>query len=623
MGVGCSCLDENQYVILDHPTGRSVEHGPGCIPYCCATKRKRDGVTLDNTEYLRVEHLGAGGQDVIEIVTGPQFYRPDDAYATVGQKHNKINLTAKQYIRVIDELSGEKKIVEGPQMYCPGQYEKCSKATNKLDLSNVQYVVVRNEQDGSMETIVGPTLFTPGSYQVCSDAENQVVLSNNEYVHVTHTQTGEIEIIQGPQTFAPQPHDKVSSTYKKIVLRQFEYVKIVDSNSGIVRVERGPSTITLQPYEKSVRAAGQKQDVNRAYEINEHRAVMIMNTDSGNQELIQIGYNHIECDDIPTSFMFIPSATQEIMQDQEKIRLEQHESMVIVDKDGRYTYHRGSDETRAFFVPPYCKVLEQIWSVDLQKNKDEVEKVSRFDLRPQYMDFEFLIRTKDNVEIIIDLNFYWQILDLEKMISVTSDAPEDICKHAMSQILSESSRKEMKDFMESFNEIVQGAISKDDSFYIERGVTIHKVEITGRRCKDEQTEKIFHEIIKEKTNRIKNMEKQGGENEVQAQKLEGEIRLEELDGKKLQVRKGFMREEATADGQSEADRIANFIDNLPETLSSQERLKIYFDVQNTTRVKALAESQATMYVTREDMDISITNIDYRGNDRVLPLKSKK
>lgn len=615
MGAGCSCLDENQYVILDYPTGRTVEHGPGCKIFCCATKRKHNGVTLDNTEYLRVEHLGANGQDVIEIVPGPQFYMPDDAYATVGQKQKKVNLTAKHYIRVTDELTGEKKIIEGPQMYCPGQYEKCSEVQNKLDLSNVQYVVVRNEQDGSMETIIGPTLFTPGPYQKCSNVQNQIVLSNNEYVHITHTQTGEIEIIQGPQTFALQPHDRVSDTYKKIVLKQFQYVKIVDSNSGVIRVERGPATITLQPYEKTV------GDVHRAYEINEHRAVMIMNTDSGNQELIQVGYNQEDGEE-PKSFMFFPTATQEVMQDQEKIRLEQHETMVIIDKDGRYIFHRGSDRTSAFFVPPYCKILEQTWSVDLQKSKNEVAKVSRFDLRPQYMDFEFLIRTKDNVEIIIDLNFYWQILDLEKMISVTSDAPEDICKHAMSQILSESSRKEMRDFMESFNEVVQGAISKDDSFYIERGVTIHKVEITGRKCKDEQTEKIFHEIIKEKTNRIKNMEKQGGENEVQAQKLEGEIMLEELEGKKLQVRKGFMREEATADGQSEADRITNFIENLPKELSSQEKLRIYFDQQNTTRVKALTETNATLYVTREDMDISLTNINYQGNEKILPVKSK-
>src|SRR5690606_17787565 len=120
------------------------------------------------------------------------------------------------------------------------------------------------------------------------------------------------------------------------------------------------------------------------------------------------------------AFMFFPSPTQEVVNVQKKIRLEQHECMVIVDKDGKYVYHRGNNETRSFFVPPYCHILEQTWSVDLQKSKSEVMKVSRFDLRPQYMDFEFLIRTRDNVEILIDLNFYWQIIDLPRMVEVTA-----------------------------------------------------------------------------------------------------------------------------------------------------------------------------------------------------------
>ena len=59
-----------------------------------------------------------------------------------------------------------------------------------------------------------------------------------------------------------------------------------------------------------------------------------------------------------------------------------------------------------------------------------------------------------------------EIIDVEKMILNTEDPPEDICKHAQSQILSEVSRKDMKEFMESFNEIVQKAVSKDDQFFL-------------------------------------------------------------------------------------------------------------------------------------------------------------
>ena len=44
------------------------------------------------------------------------------------------------------------------------------------------------------------------------------------------------------------------------------------------------------------------------------------------------------------------------------------------------------------------------------------------------MDYEFLVRTADNVEIILDVSIFWQITDLYKLVLVTQDPPEDICK---------------------------------------------------------------------------------------------------------------------------------------------------------------------------------------------------
>jgi len=49
------------------------------------------------------------------------------------------------------------------------------------------------------------------------------------------------------------------------------------------------------------------------------------------------------------------------------------------------------------------------------------------------------------------LTYFWRIIDVEKMILKTEDPPEDICHHAQSQILSDISRTDMKEFMESFN----------------------------------------------------------------------------------------------------------------------------------------------------------------------------
>lgn len=602
MGCGLSCLDKNQYLHLDYPAGKGIKQGPGVKWYCCARSQKLDKLTLTETQYAVIKHLDAedgveegNGKDVFEIVEGPCLLEITDPYAEVGKKRDKVNLTKDQYVVVKDAKTGELRVEEGPILFTPTAYEQVGDAQDKIQLSDTQYIVVTDKETGQKATKIGPRLYTPGPYKKVSHVKDMIVLSNTDYVYVTHTEEGKIEIIAGPQTFAPKPYDKLSDILKKIVLKKDQYIKIVDNDTGIVRVEQGPATIMLQPYEKTV------GDMKQAYEVNQHSAVYVFNHDDGSYELIQMN-------DQP--FMFFPSPTQDVVDTRERIRLEQHEVMVIVDKDGHYTFMKGSDNSGSFFIPPYCHALEQEWSTDLQKSHEETTIVSRFDLRPSYMDFEFLIRTKDNVEIIIDLNFYWQIVDIEKMVSITSDAPQDICKHAMSQILSESSRKDMKDFMESFNEIVQGAISKGDKFYSDRGVVIHKVEITGRKCKDPSTEKIFRDIIEEKTNRIKNLEKQEGENEVRLRELEGEIEAEKLKGQKLQVTKSFAREEATNDGQADADRIANFIENLPADLTKEEKMQVYYDMQNTERVKNVTHAGSTLYVTPQEMDFKITNHNF-------------
>ena len=442
-----------------------------------------------------------------------------------------------------------------------------------------------------------------------------VNLNNTEYIYVTHTNEGHIDIIEGPTVFCPGPYDEISHIKKKIALTNRQYVKIVDKNTGIIRTVPGPATITLKQYEEK------RGDVEDAHEINALNAVYVLNTDSGTYELIT------------NQGMFFPKATQEIIEVRNKIRLEQNEVMVLIDKDGQYIFKKGDDETRSFFLPPYCKILEQEWSTDIEKKKGSVKKVQRFDLRPIIMDFEFLIRTRDNVEIILKLNIYWKIRDVSTMVSATHDVPGDICNHVQSQILSEISRVHMQEFMESFNEVVQKAIGKEDDFYSQRGVEVIRVEITGRRCKDPKTEENFQEIIKKKTDRIKNLEQQASQNEVRVAEIEGQIKAEQLTGELVNVKRAYQRKEAEQIGESEGARAKHFIDALPDNLTKEQKLAIYFDEQNTKRVGTISKSGANIYLTQKELDIKMVNLNYHseqpsvGDDRkkdepvrLLPIK---
>jgi len=589
MGCCVSCLDADEYVLLDYPYGKRIEHGPGLTCFCCATSLKGKYNTLANDQYIEVTHVQPDPQtgNLLEIVQGPTMYKPDDPYCTIGKKKAKVRLGIDEYI-ITKKITGAMHTVEGPTLYCPEAYEEVSGVAKKTNLTATQYVVVTDSSTGRRKVVSGPIMIAPLPTEQFSQIKNKIILNNIDYVYVTHTDTGVIDIVEGPLTFLPGPYDTVSAITQKIVLQNNEYIKIMDQNSGVIRVVRGPATIILKQYEKV------STPITQAHEINDMTAVYIFDTSTGKYELVT------------KHGMFIPSEVQNVAEIRNKILLEQNEAMVIIDKDAKYIIMRGNDKTSSFFLMPYCSILQQEWSNDSDKPG---KKISKFDLRPQYMDFEFLIRTKDNVEIYLKLNFYWQIINVEKMIQSTHNAPRDVCLHAQSEILSQISRVDMKEFMESFNEVVHKAVSEEDDFYDIRGIKLIRVEITGRKCKDSDTEKNFQEIIQKKTDRIKNLEQQHGQNEVELAKIQGHIEQEQLTGKLVTVKNEYIRRENEKMGEAAGSKISNFIEHLPKDLTTDQKMAIYYDQQNTERVKDVTHaSGVTMYVTQQDLDVRIVNV---------------
>lgn len=150
---------------------------------------------------------------------------------------------------------------------------------------------------------------------------------------------------------------------------------------------------------------------------------------------------------------------------------------------------------------------------------------------------------------------------------------------------------------------------KDDTFYESRGVRVIRVEVLQKRCKDPEIQKVFKQIIDEKTNRIKNIEKQEAENEVKLCDLNGQIEAEKLVGTLLKIKKENERQENQADGIAEGSRIQNFISNLGDDIPIERRIQIYFDVQNTKRLELLAQSKTALYLTPKEVDTKVINFN--------------
>ena len=169
----------------------------------------------------------------------------------------------------------------------------------------------------------------------------------------------------------------------------------------------------------------------------------------------------------------------------------------------------------------------------------------------------------------------------------------------------------MKEFMELPNSQLIASVNsdKDDSFYESRGVNVIRVEVLQKRCKEPEIQKVFKQIIDEKTNRIKNIEKQEADNEIKLRDLNGKIAAEKLNGTLLKIKKENERQENQADGIAEGSRIQNFLGNIGDDLPLERKLQIYFDIQNTKRLDMLAQSKTTLYLTPKEVDTKVININ--------------
>ncbi|MBA3534392.1 MAG: hypothetical protein H0T73_20920 [Ardenticatenales bacterium] len=435
------------------------------------------------------------------------------------------------------------------------------------------------------------TLNGPGQYVAAPlqrvTRRKGIVLAPTEYLRVRNTLTGELRNVLGPTLFFPTATEEITEHLEAITLKENQYVRLIDERSGSIRVERGPASVYLAPTEEIL------DDVSEGINIDEHTAVLVRDTTTGNLELIT------------EQQVFVPAPNQEIIEVRNRIRLEDHETVIIKDRAGRYVFRRGSDEQRSFFLDPYSELVTLRWSSGLHKDTKGLW-ITHLDLRPKFMWYEFEVRTQDNVELVLGLTFFWQITNVQSMIATTDDVPGDICSHARSVIIQSVSQVTLEKFLASFNAIIRNAVLQThDPFYLERGVVIHAVEGRSITCKDPGTQRILQEIIQETTNRLNRIQKQESENEIRVKQIQGEIEAEEMRGHLLESRQEHMRAEALMEGGAEAQRVHSFLEGLGEGLAREEKIAIFNTLRKGEVLEALSAGSAQLYFTPSDVNLSI------------------
>eukprot|EP00657_Telonema_sp_P-1_P006795 TRINITY_DN2621_c0_g1_i2.p1 TRINITY_DN2621_c0_g1~~TRINITY_DN2621_c0_g1_i2.p1 ORF type:complete len:320 (+),score=133.60 TRINITY_DN2621_c0_g1_i2:365-1324(+) len=318
------------------------------------------------------------------------------------------------------------------------------------------------------------------------------------------------------------------------------------------------------------------------------------------------------------------------------------------------------------------------------------------------MQYEFQCRTVDNVELIVDVSLYWSIVDIEKMIMATADAPGDICTHARSKIIQSVANKTLMEFLRDFNEIIrkgagvdampggiagveqdaakeecqervdaaQAALEKarvtfeqeqqtgdemsiaqaaiqlsearstvkteeralavatraHDPFYGSRGVDLISVEVLQFNCSNPDTDATLQEIIKETADRLKKQEFQKGENEVAMSKMEGDIELEKKNKELIEIKKSHMIIESKIEGQAEAQKVRSYMEELTSEsgirLDQAKSVELFTMLRKMDTIKMLSNSKSTMYITPDDVNLSIGHL-YPSQDPAITAPGRR
>jgi regulator of protease activity HflC (stomatin/prohibitin superfamily) len=552
-------------------------------------------IELSATEYIICTDPKTGLKVVVE---GPVMYMPKP-YELVGGVLKKVSILNNQFVNVVDTANGHMKIVAGPSTFALGVFERADAIQFKVELSATQYVICTDGKTGEKRIVEGPVLYTPLNYEQFSQPLNKINLRNNQYCHVKKLETGALVMVEGPKVFALSPFEEASKIYDCLSLNFSQYSLIVNTITGVIRIEKGPAKVLLIPFEEYMKDID-GNTVRNALTADANNAIHIRDVVTGKEELI-----------IENKIYFPSSPNIKVMGLRPLIKLAPYERMVMMDRESNLIFKSG-EESPGFFLPPFCKIMSQNWT-----SQKGAREVSVFDTRFDESDFNFGVRTNDNVEVFMRVNVYWKIKDFEKMIKATNDPPLDICNQIRSQILNIASKMATKDLMEySSMDLVTKIHDEDTDFWLIRGMQIIRINITEKRCADPDVDKTYRAVIEQKIIRVKNLEAQRGENDKKIAEIEGNILFESENFKLLEKKMANVQMENETHGRAEGERIHMFFEGLGKALTIEEKMKIFLELQRTERIKMVTTKVDQLYVTPTDVDFQLHKIDNGRNDDV-------
>jgi len=495
-------------------------------------------------------------------------------------------------------------------------------------------------------------IFTPEPYEEILEIRNATVLKQQEYAVLKNTWNGSFRHASGPALLHLEAYEDLMRVTLKVVLQRFEYVRLVNEMTGVERVVEGPLVLVPDPAEVSVKGTNQSkihhEMVQHAYLIDRDHAVLTLNQQTGLSRLTTM------------EGMWIPAPYEHFVESRSRIRVLANEAVIVRDDEGRLTVYDGTSggAGTSFFLQPRSRIVKMTWTVYGQPDQngtssETLATIDKIDMRIQRTFYSYVVRTNDNVELMLMGTIFWRVDNVTQMVLGTSDPSGDVWHHCRSSFMQAVSNTSFNSFMGTFNSIAKEAYTRDvsDGFYYERGVALLSLEVTRFEAVDEETRETLKSINEETTKQITLLKKQEGENAIKAAKMRSDTALEEertqaqlrldqakmrsdnaleeeqtqanlrLEGLKtslIQTRIGndLLEKKSAAEGLAQpfAQHAASFVSALNETgVSVASGLALYKALREAEHhnkdTENIAQGKATLFLTSSDVKLNLRNLN--------------
>ncbi len=146
--------------------------------------------------------------DRCHIINGPGFACVPPCKSW--KKRESVSISSQQYLKVINEVSGEIRLEKGPQKFFLGAHDKIERQYEVITLKKNEYVRVYNENTGKLRLEQGEKTFVIESCErLEGEIEEGIYINESKHVLIRDIREGFVKLIDQPQYYVPKVYEEI------------------------------------------------------------------------------------------------------------------------------------------------------------------------------------------------------------------------------------------------------------------------------------------------------------------------------------------------------------------------------------------------------------------------------